>query len=97
LDTPQDFQPINIPDGNIFPVSPKWRHGSRPQIKSPNGEALLWTKVIKRLIKYEPDARELLDQITPADSSDNVDDLFRDEDEGEGDEEDDREGEGEGA
>jgi hypothetical protein len=41
----------------------------------------LLIKVIKRLVKYEPDARELLDQINPADPDDSVADVAAEDDE----------------
>jgi hypothetical protein len=36
--------------------------------------------VIKRLIKHEPDAAELLDQVTPQNPDDALDDLYSDRD-----------------
>jgi hypothetical protein len=44
---------------------------------SPEVERLkvLLVQVIKRLLKYEPEAAELLDQISPADPNDKLDDL----------------------
>ena len=35
----------------------------------------LLIQVIKRLIKYEPDAAELLDQLNPSDPDDGIGDL----------------------
>jgi hypothetical protein len=64
---------------------PPKQQGKKKPIVNAEVERLkaLLIQVIKRLIKYEPDARDLLDQITPADPSNDVDDLWPDVEEGE--------------
>lgn len=60
------------------PLQPQ-RLGQRKPLESAEAVRLrrLLIQVIKRLLKYEPEARDLLDQVEePSDPSDSVDDLF---------------------
>jgi hypothetical protein len=68
--------PRNLVEGGKGHNRPKAK-GQKKPVTSAEIERLkaLLIQVIKRLIKYEPDATDLLDQITPADPDDGVPDF----------------------
>jgi hypothetical protein len=69
--------PAHLLDGGRGHNKPKAAKGKKKPVTSFEIERLkaLLLQVIKRLIKYEPDAAELLDQVTPADPDDGIGDL----------------------
>jgi hypothetical protein len=69
--------PQNLIDGGRGHNKPTKAKGQKKPVTSFEIERLkaLLIQVIKRLIKYEPDAAELLDQLNPADPDDGIGDL----------------------